>query len=160
MIELVWHYTFGEAFRSILENGLIMPATANVSERERPIVWFSTNQEWDQTVPKGLMKNGVIVDLDREAMIAAGLRLGRIGVSPVTAPYLWSTLKRLSRMNDRMSRGLVAAALAKGADPMEWRGTFESVPREKWVAVEVWQDSRFVPYVAEVHATVRNEILS
>jgi hypothetical protein len=61
--ELLWHYTVRPHILSILSDGVIKPATAFVSRRERPIVWFSSNQNWEQTANKSAaMEDGRIVD--------------------------------------------------------------------------------------------------
>ena len=41
-------------------------------------------------------------------------------------------------------RGLVAAARENGADPIDWPGTFDPVPRTDWMAVERYVDGTWV----------------
>lgn len=144
--EIVWHYTTGELFRLIVESGELRPATTYVPENERPIVWFSSNKNWEQTANKALRNNdGTVRSLDRDEMAALGGGLVRIGVHPETAPHDWHALKELSRMSSKMAQGLYKSAIRKGSRPGEWRGTFEPVPREKWTAVEVYQNNEWVP---------------
>lgn len=71
--------------------------------------------------------------------------LVRIGVSTETAPHNWQALKRLSGMKSRMAKGLEATGSKLNSRPSEWFGTFETVPRQKWAAVEVYQDGQWVP---------------
>ena len=49
---LLWHYTTGQGFIGVIDAGVIRPATARVAADERPIVWFSSNQEWEPTSTK------------------------------------------------------------------------------------------------------------
>ena len=56
----------------------------------------------------------------------------RFGVAPETAPRDWRALKELSGMSGRMAQGLYREAIARGARPGQWWGTFEPVPRSQW----------------------------
>jgi len=128
-----------------VRDGVIKPATAYVPIGEHPIVWFSTAPVWEETANKRLLKpDGTVVNLDRDGTYARGGGLVRIGVAPETAPYTWGILKVKSRMKPKMAEGLVKAARRCGAKPSEWRGTFDPVPREKWIAVEVWDGTKWV----------------
>jgi hypothetical protein len=144
---ILWHYTTGKKFQSISKDGLILPATMGVPKREKPIVWFSSNGYWEQTAGKLLrMAGGTLMKLSMEQHtheLCGGLV--RIGVAPSTAPYSWPTLKRLSRMSLKTARSLWTAGINAGADPTEWFGTFDPVPREKWMAVQVFKDGTWEP---------------
>jgi hypothetical protein len=140
---LYWHYTTGDHFLSIVTDGVIVPATAFIEAHERPIVWFSANQEWEPTAVK-LWQNsdGTLCSLTREQTQEKGHGLARFGVPETVAPHSWPTLKRLSRMRPKKAKKLAIAALAAGSDPLQWRGSFEPVPRDKWAAVDVFDDVR------------------
>lgn len=135
-----WHYTTHKGLAGLLQDKAIRPATAGVDRRERPIVWFSTNQQWESTVIKAInSSDGTIVQLkNREDMLLHGIRLFRIGVFPQSAPFDWSQLKKMSRMNAAIVRGLVLSAIEIGADPDEWRGTFKAVNATEWVSLQEW----------------------
>jgi hypothetical protein len=142
---MVWHYTV--RLKEIIDSGVILPATANVPDRERPIVWFSINQDWERTATNAIEgPDGTRVDLDREGLLKHGQTVARIGVGPETAPHHWATLKRLGRIKTRMARGMVRVASECGADPMEWRGTFDPVPSDKWLAIEVYENGFWIPF--------------
>jgi hypothetical protein len=143
----LWHYTTGENFVQIVEDDAIKPATEHVPKNERPIVWFSLNQRWEQTANKGRRTaDGRRVTATMMEMCELGGGLVRIGVAPETAPYDWKTLRDLSGMSSAMARGLYNAAIEQGARPGEWRGTFELVPQSQWTAVEVLRDNVWVPF--------------
>jgi hypothetical protein len=144
--ELYWHYT--ARLKEILESGVILPATANVPEREIPIVWFSTNQDWEKTVTKVIRRrDGTETgQLSRDDLVAHGFTCARIGVSPETAPHHWVALKRIGRINNATARGLYSEALKKGADPMEWRGTIDPVMQDKWLAIEIFNEGQWIRY--------------
>ena len=146
MTKTKWHYTTGQCAVQIIRDGVIKPATAYVPEGERPIVWFSTNQDWELTANK-LWKNpgGSLIRLGRVQTGELGGGLVRFGVAPETAPHDWRALKEFSGMPGWMAQRLYRAAIARGARPGEWWGTFEPVIRSQWTAIDVDQDGVWVP---------------
>jgi hypothetical protein len=142
---VLWHYTFLPHLQSILRDRLIRPATALVEPPERPIVWFSKNQFWERTVTKGMKhRDGRLIELDFNAMVAHRVFPARIGVLPETALYDWPTLRTMSRMEPAMADGLVRAAEEVGADPRDWRGTFDPVTVKEWVDLQVFKGDLWV----------------
>jgi hypothetical protein len=146
-IMIAWHYTTGIGFTGIVADGYIRPATSLVPPGERPVVWFSTNQFWEYTANKGWWdeidgKSGTLT-MQQTAERCGGLF--RFGVLHEDAPYDWRQIRQLSGMSTRMANGLHKVATAAGASPREWRGSFEPVAREKWVAVETMKDGAWVP---------------
>lgn len=143
---VIWHYTKGRCIQSILKEGAIRLATANCQANERPAVWFSANQVWEPTT------NGVEVDFsgrvrlltkDETCQVSGGLI--RIGVTRDAAPHNWNAYKRLSGVSERTAAGMKRTGYAAGARISEWYVSFEPVPREKWVAVEVWNGMCWEP---------------
>lgn len=135
----IWHYTTGARFGRILCDGVIKPATAYVAKGETPAVWFSMNQDWEQTANKSIgCSDGTVRRGDRADTESVGGGLVRIAVAPETAPHDWTAYRRLSGIPPHHADGLEAVARADGADPADWRASFLSVPRAKWLAVEVW----------------------
>lgn len=139
----VWHYTKGRLLPAILADGLIKPATAFVPVNEKPIVWFSTNQHWERTMAPGKDFGRHWYSMEETA---SKFGLARIGVDPDIAPYDFSALRELSGMTSAVANGLVKAAKKRYAEPREWRGTFEPVPRHLWIAIEIWRDGAWVRY--------------
>src|SRR5262245_17530639 len=83
--QLVWHYTTTQCLVKILTDGYLKPATAFVKPPEKPVVWFSTNQDWEETANKlGQTTDGSLVRLGREETAELGGGLIRIGVAPCT----------------------------------------------------------------------------
>jgi hypothetical protein len=140
-----WHYTTGQCFLQIVEDGIIKPAITGVPTHEKPIVWFSTNPHWENTASKAMRKpDGSIVTLNMEETAEHCGGLVRFGVAPETAPHDWNALRDISGMSPKMASALYQAAIRQGARPGEWWGCFEPVPRSRWVAVHVYQDGRWV----------------
>lgn len=144
--KLVWHYTDNQSFLRILNDGIIRPATAYVPAGELPITWFSTEQFWEPTVIKGkYLPDETIKGLGMAGMLAANVRLYRFGVDAATAPYRWSQLKDLSGMHPEIAAALAADTKRRGGSPNRWRGTFDPVSSEKWVAIEAFENGKWVP---------------
>jgi hypothetical protein len=144
---MVWHYTKGVHLPKIIASGEIRPATVGVGVGERPIVWFSTNPRWEETASPGRIDDqGQLrkATLEKMEVICAGR--ARIAVDDATAPYDWYYLKRAAGIKTKTAQGLETAAIRDGASPKDWRGTFDSVPREKWVSVEVFRNGAWVPF--------------
>lgn len=139
--ELAWHYTTGSHFLAIVESGRILPATAYVSGRERPIVWFSTNQQWEQTANKMWRRpDGKLQPTTtRGENYKLGGGLVRFGL-PARNLTPWPKLGRKAGISRSMARALEFAAHDAGADPSEWSGCFEPVDVRDCV-VEALSDS-------------------
>jgi hypothetical protein len=50
---LLWHYTIGYHLPEIIRTGAILPSIEFVPATERPVVWFSSNQEWEHSCDRG-----------------------------------------------------------------------------------------------------------
>ncbi len=143
---LAWHYTTLDRFVVILADGEIRPATASVPANERPIVWFSLNQHWERSANKALQTpDGRVIGLDMKGTAQHGGGLIRVGVILARAPYTWGELKQLAGMQQDIAGALVRVARKDGADPREWRGTFDPVRRSDWHAVETFIDGAWMP---------------
>jgi hypothetical protein len=142
---LLWHYTTERNLRSLMRKGSILPSTSIHAASQKPIVWFSANQFWEQSANQDLTIGGIEHQLTMEGMLAYGGGLARIGVAPETVPHDWAKLKRLANISERQAKRLTTGAVNRGADPAEWYGTFESVPRKNWLVVEVFRDGAWKP---------------
>jgi len=70
---LLWHYTTGTHFREIVDDGMILPATAFLAPGERPIVWCSANPLWEPPACQAIPVPGA---LPRSATCAQTLTPG------------------------------------------------------------------------------------
>jgi hypothetical protein len=143
---LRWHYTIGDRFLQIAQDGIIQPATAYVVWPERPVVWFSTHPRWEPTACKmAQAPGGRLRRLTRAETARYGGGLVRIGVAPESAPHDWQAYRRLSGVDPGVARGLAKAAKKQRADPRQWYVSFEPVPAAVWLAVEVWGNGQWTP---------------
>jgi hypothetical protein len=108
-------------------------------------VWFSTAPDWEPTATKSLVTaDGTLMPENRATTEKFGGGLARIGVSPETAPHDWRTLKELSGMSNKIAQRLYRAAIDCGSRPGHWWGTFDAVPRSKWIAVQVYRNGEWI----------------
>lgn len=145
----VYHYTIGAYLLPIIESDEIRPATAGVPAGERPAVWFSTNPEWEETANKMTARKGkgrvvVATKGTRESTAKGGGGLVRIAVRPEAAPFSWQDYRALSGVAKAHADSLENVARFDGANPDEWRVSFDPVPRSEWIDVEVWTAGAWV----------------
>lgn len=124
---IVWHYTTGRCLSAILDAGEIRPATLGVPAHERPIVWFSTNQQFEMTARKGIIRHGQRLTATIREMHDLDGGLFRLGVDPARL-LSFAELKQAAHMDAQTIAGLRRAARAVGADPRQWMGTFDPIP--------------------------------
>jgi hypothetical protein len=142
-----WHYTVVAKLRDIVRAGVINPTPADEAVGERPAVRFSANPFWEETASEPYRDaDGVLRCGTRESTLWSGGGLARIGVRPADAPHDWKAYKSLSGISADKARQMYEAGIAAGAKTSEWFATFDPVPAAKWVAVEVWDGTRWVAF--------------
>ncbi len=142
---LLWHYTTGQCSIGIIESGVIRVATEKVPASERPIVWFSSNQEWEPTSTKYIITpDGSSRSLSKDELEEGGNGLVRFGVTQRTAKLDWTAIKRLSGMSRSTARHLKVKGRRLGSQPEWWFGSFDSVQRSEWVAIDVLDEGQWV----------------
>jgi hypothetical protein len=140
-----WHYTIGEYLPRIIETGLLLLSDRYIGPGERPAVWFSLRQDWEPTAAKfGLVPARRSPQAAMTAMAMRGGGLVRIGVLEATAPFDWREFRRHSGLDPKIARGLAITAKEQGADPYDWRVSFDAVPSEEWIAIELWDGRAWV----------------
>jgi len=145
--DILWHYTTYKSLRSIMQDGVIKPAIIFKGHqmREKPGVWFSSNQFYEETARRGIKdikKATSTRDATFGEMIGKEGAVVRIGVEPETVRHTWEDFKRISGIPGGLAKALEQVAIDKGAHPEDWAVSFEPVPTEKFVALEVliWTD--------------------
>lgn len=144
---IAWHYTTGEKFRSIDGSGFLRPATAGITRKERPIVWFSLNQEWEPTANKMWQcPDGTVIGLDKEGTRKLGGGLVRLGLR-AERTIRWPLLAKIAKIPPTTKVGLERAAMEEGSNPSDWCGVLHRIPlreltvevldSEKWVRIEL-----------------------
>jgi hypothetical protein len=123
-----------------LETEVIKVASAGVADGETPAAWFSTNPVWEMTCNKLWQdgRSGQIFRLSKNKTMQVGKGLVRIEVHPEVAPYTWKDFLRMSGISRSTARGMLDIAKMVGANPWEWRASFEPIEMDYWLNVEGW----------------------
>jgi len=136
--DLLWHYTTPQGITDIFHANQILPTSCGILQDEKPVVWFSANQEWEKTAWKGLRnkRTGEIRELyTREDMVEVLGTLYRVGVKrELLKP--WVRLKKLGRIRPEMARELENVAIRLGASAYDWWGTIFPVGVAQWESVQ------------------------
>ena len=162
------HYTVVGHLEKITAEGVIRPAWEGVTKIERLAVWFSTNPVWENTVRKLMKEDGSAASFEEHFQASQGVTAlvksdedvvgtlkhivfrevqpARISVADEIAPFRWEDFKRLSGIKPRDARDLYQVALMLGARPGEWYVSFDPVPADKWLAVQVYDGETWVSY--------------
>lgn len=151
--QLIWHYTTGRHFPSILEdrkirneNSFLVPAP------QLPVTWFSLNQVWEPTAAKVSFREEKVEPMIlRDANSRACDGLFRIGVDQSDAPFRTHQLIQIARADRKTVKALIRRGMSVGANPEDWRFTPNEVPADRWRAIQVWdEESRtWEPYEHE-----------
>ncbi len=144
----IFHYSVARYLPQILEDNQISPSTQGFEKERWHAVWFSMNPIWEETANKMYMSSGIRIPGNKLDTHEMGKGLMRIEVIPKAAPHDWEQYKSISKMPGKLSRGIVKAAKDCGANPNEWRASFEPVSEKDWLGIElfnwdnqVWEDS-------------------
>jgi len=122
--ERIFHYTTGTRLRSIVNSGAIKPATAKIEPHEKPVAWFSTQDQWEPTATK-------VPIPDMAGQIATARAQGglvRIAVPGTCAPYGFAQLPLIAGTKPSVCIGLLVTGLELGSDPDTSRFTPDAVP--------------------------------
>jgi hypothetical protein len=138
--EYLFHYTVGPKMPMIALSGVLRPnrQTITTSLREKAILWWSENPQWEPTANKVLSRDGGLTferpSLQELMRLASVFRfrlscrnpeaLRAVGIKLLPFQQL-GLVARVDRrdMNDMVQRGLKF-----GATPAHWWGTLEEVP--------------------------------
>ena len=132
--EHVFHFTTGLKLKQIINSGAIKPTTAKIDAHEKPVAWFSTQDQWEPTATKV-----PIPGMQGQIMTAqAQGGLVRITVPGTSAPYVFPQLPMIAGTKPTVCMGLLLAGLELGSDPGTWRFTPAPVPTALFREVEFY----------------------
>ena len=144
--ENIYHYTTGMKLCSIINSGCIMPTTAKIESHEKPVAWFSTQDQWEPTATKFPIP-GMAGQIET-AKAQGGLV--RITVPGTCAPYIFPQLPLIAGTSPQTYIGLLLSGLELGSDPDTWRFTPTPVPitlfrevefydfaNDRWLAIDL-----------------------
>ncbi len=131
----LFHYTVGPKLDLIARSGVLMPTGYGLalSEREKPVLWWSDAPFWEPTATKILSLDGgrTFVRPSFEEM-RSQVGAFRFVLTPCGARSVnlkrWPALARLARIDEREAANMTASGVRMGAVPAGWWGCFEPVP--------------------------------
>lgn len=144
----VFHYTILERYQSIFNDGEIKVATKFVPVGVKPVVWFTTNPDWDETANKGAaMDDGSFKTLNRQSMWEMGVHPIRIEIDPTMVSLRsWNNYKKNSGDSKEVLKGLEKTAKQVGSNPKLWLVSYESVPIRAIIGVSNWDGVKWQPW--------------
>lgn len=127
-MNLAWHYTTGEKFELILFCGYLKTTLSSheLRENERPVLWFSINQKWEQTASYRIVKDGKLIKspmLENKEGVGGLVRLGY----PHSQLLPWIELWKAAGIIPQMKRLLEKNAREDGSNQFHWMGTFNNI---------------------------------
>ena len=154
---LVWHYTtINDLLISVAGGAIPLEDRRSTPGLDcKPAVWFSSHPEWEPTASKtavvppeqagnrkviGPSFGGrVVVSEGRAGTERLGGGLARIGVLPEVAPHGWGVYRQLCGGDPKLLQKRQQDARVRGAEPLNWRTTFDPVPVVLWEVVEIME---------------------
>lgn len=127
-----YHYTVADRIASIDKYGIQL-ARVGVPDTEKAAVWFSTNPVYDATACKmGTRSLKEMVDL---------------GMNPVRYVVdmplkTWEEHKAKSGIDPVLAKSLEKVGKKVDSNPKDWYCVYE--PIRKWLAIEAYQDGKWV----------------
>jgi hypothetical protein len=138
-----WHYTTGIAFQSIVKSGVLLPSKKYIAKNERPVLWFSLNQDYEPTAAKGVrLDDGRVAQGSRDTTYKFGGGLVRFGYAAKRL-IPWRDLKKKARIPIRVVDGLERVGRKMQAHPGDWLGSFRAISISELV-IDVWDGASWV----------------
>jgi|GEM_PF-2133133 len=137
--ETLYHYTVGPKLALIAGSRHLAPKGYGLalSDKEKPVLWFSANPQWEPTATKVLSTNGKEFHRPsvQELLRLAGLyrfrldiRIPEVLASMGIKLLPWTRIQTVSRIAPIEIQNMVISGIDLGATPMHWWGTLDSVP--------------------------------
>lgn len=146
--DLAWHYTTAFHIQEILESEVLRPTGIGIQPPEKPILWFSINKFWENTVIKAVADGETNGFLSRDQLMFFTQAFFRFGL-PMKGLLFGTMLKQKARMPGMAWKNLLAGAKINKADPTEWCGTFESIPLQRTVIEVMYDDMQWRPLMSD-----------
>jgi hypothetical protein len=155
-VNIKWHYTYGLKIPLIMASGVLKTTSIYIEKNEKPALWFSTNQFWENTANPGFREDdGTIRDMSVEETAIRGSGLYRFGVKTEDAPYSWIDFKKISGASTKMINGLAKAADRVGSNPYEWFVRFEPLPIEQCIHIQFHDGEKWIVVTREQLSSIK-----
>lgn len=124
----LYHYTIGTKLPLILNDGFLYLTPRHPKHPEKPVVWFSSNAEYENTALKvGIDPiTGQASVMTLSQLHEGGQGIYRFVFDDVDA-YQWDILKGQARIPSKIRKRLIRRATEIKANPSEWYGVLHEV---------------------------------
>lgn len=131
----LFHYTVGIKLPQIQSDGYLKTTPTEPKLGERPLVWLSSNKDYEQTARKHFMTKG-----DNSTRLGSMEEMDEFGngvyrfsfpaesLNGDLSPLPWPVLKHRSRIKKKVIDRLVKRAKGVRAKPSEWWGVMDRLP--------------------------------
>ncbi|AWB33939.1 hypothetical protein [Orrella marina] len=143
MSEFVWHYTTGDhRLKSITGLGFLIPSNVG-APKERPLLWFSANQEYEPTAIKMVARaDGSIEQLtfEQQNELAGCVRFGL----PAADRRLmsWKRACSFARTPRVVRTAMEQTGIQCGGNPAHWFAVSELIPVNSTKA-QIWDEAKW-----------------
>ena len=133
----IYHYTRYEHAISILESGIIKPATAFIDPQEIPAVWLSTSSTWERTATPMIGNANGRRKMELSELISI-TKLARFEIDPSAVTLIYPKQIRTSlKISRRSFSGLLDCAKEDKAKSSEWLVVKGSIPISACIRLEL-----------------------
>ena len=140
----LWHYTPASRLQDILVSGYLRPSV-EPGENEKPVVWFSSNPSWENSVIKyGRIEEQELLVLTESSMKET-CGLGRIEVKYTKNIIPWMEVKESNGVHSIINDFSEIAGELLDGNPKEWFASYIKCDMQDWLSVEIWKDDLWQP---------------
>jgi len=139
-MKYLYHYTRASKLVGIINERMIKQATEYVDiRREKPVVWLSLNPHWEHSATP-MLSNCTKLTFEEFSRIETPIR-----IAVDASKYLlgWMAFTRLSGCKPKIAKALIQTAKKSGADPSQWRVSFEPIPSDKWLEIQAYLEGQW-----------------
>lgn len=160
----LYHYTRASNLVGILNESVIKQATSYIDiRRQKPVVWLSFHPHWEPTATP-MLSTFAKLTFEEFAGIETPIR---IKVDAEKYSLGWMAFTNLSGCKPRIAKGLRQTAKVSGADPSQWRISFDPIPSNDWLGIEALLEGQWrslsqsmIEEIAGVHAPVLDQSIN
>lgn len=137
--EAVFHYTVGPKLPLIAGSRQLLPTGYGLalSSREKPVLWWSENPQWEPTATKAMSRDGETFFRPsvQEMQTTVGMYrfrldcrnpdgLNKVGIKLVP----WARMQLIAHIDPQEAVVMVSSGVKLGATPAHWWGCLDPVP--------------------------------
>jgi len=139
---MLFHYTTGQTLQKILAAGKLEPRNSILIPSGRPIVWFTSRNEWEQTANAIVTEPGTLqpLPLGRTETAKNFGGLARIAVKSDHRDLMqFNKVCKRAQVDHAHRKAIVRLGERLGSRPVDqWWGSLQPVPFKEFAFVELF----------------------